>query len=159
MRPNVDHIAAIHEAGHAVIAMMSGMDVKHIVVHHIGARQDEAGHIELVDCSGERDADVPRFLIFNLAGAAAERRATGHYSERDRQDLHDAVNLAAFMLDAEPDSPRVTASIQAAQALANAYMHDAVIWAWVQRVADALVTKRRLTGRAIHELRPREAQR
>jgi hypothetical protein len=34
----------------------------------------------------ERDADPTRFLIFQLAGASAEKRACGHYTVRDAGD-------------------------------------------------------------------------
>ena len=156
---NDDHLVAIHEAGHAVIAATSGMDVRQVVLHRAGSRQDERGRCELFEFGAERDADMPRYIRYCLAGAAAEKRATGNYSERDRNDVRQAHTLTYVMLNVESDSPRVKAHFDSEQTIVDALMWDDTIWKWVQRVADALVKKRRLTGRDIHELRPAEARR
>jgi hypothetical protein len=162
MRNNDDYICAIHESAHAVVAAMGGADVKCIVLHQgsvRGARGLERGRCELCDATTERDADMPRFIRYLLAGSAAEKRATGRYSERDRDDVSHAHTLTWAMLDLEPDDARVKAHFNSEQTIVDAWMWDDTIWGWVTRVADALVKKRRLTGRDVHELRPAEARR
>ena len=163
MSNNDDYLVAVHEAGHAVVAVMSGIAVKAVLLHR-GSKQGECGpergRCELFDASAERDADASQFLKYILAGAAAEKRATGKYSERDGYDVDHAVTLARAMLDDwTPDSQRVRAVVQAAQTVTNVCMLDDTIWRWVNRVAKALVTFRRLSGRQVYELRPREARR
>ena len=91
--------------------------------------------MELFDWAGERDADMPRFLVYLLSGAAAEHRKCGQYSERDRDGLEQAQLLAIAMLNVEPDSPRVRATEQGAQAMANAHMCNDVVWQWIERTA------------------------
>jgi hypothetical protein len=162
MPANDDYLVALHESAHAVIAGMAGVDVKSVVLHRgsqRGEREWERGRVELFDATAERDADAPRYIRFLLAGAAAEKRHTGSYSERDRDDVSHARTLTWAMLNAEPDSPRVKAHFDSEQAIVNAWMWDDTIWQWVTRVADALVRRRHLTGRDVHELRPPQARR
>jgi hypothetical protein len=159
MTNSAEYLTALHESAHGVIAQMSGMAVKCIVLHRSGAREDEAGRCELFATSAERDADIPRYLRYCLAGAAAERRHVGKYSERDRDDVSHAYTLTCAMLNVEPDSPRAKTHFNSEQAIVDAWMWDENVWRWVTSVANALVKKRRLTGRDIHELRPAEARR
>lgn len=151
---NDDDLVALHEAAHGVVAQMSGMDVRAITLHRADARQDERGRCELWNYADERDADATRFLIFLLAGASAEKRATGKYTPRDANDRHIASLLASVTLNEAPDSPRVRTMLTNAQLIANARIADETTWGWIQRVAAQLVRRRRLTGRDIHELRP-----
>jgi ATP-dependent Zn protease len=149
----VDALVAIHESAHAVVACMSGLaDVHQVVIHARGA-QDEAGRVELHGFALARDRDMPGFLVFLLAGAAAEYKQTGHYSERDGDDVQQATLLASAMHECDVSDPRVGAAVRAAQALANAHMRNEATWAWIERVAKALVNKRRLTGRDVQRLR------
>lgn len=149
-----DPLVAIHEAGHACLGAMSGMDVRTVILHRPGARQEEAGRVELHDMAAERDADPTRFLIFLLAGAAAEKRACGRYTPRDAHDRHIAALFAAVTLNEEPDSARVRSMLEAVQLVANARIADDATWHWIERVAKQLVRRRRLTGRDVAELRP-----
>jgi hypothetical protein len=159
MTVNDEYVTALHEAAHGVVGQMSGMDVRRIVLHRAGAAQDEAGRCELFDLAAERDADMPRFIRYCLAGSAAEKRHAGKYSERDVNDVKQAHTLTWAMLNAEPDSPRVKAHFDSEQAIVDAWMWDENVWRWVTSVADTLVKKRFLTGRDIYELRPAEARR
>ena len=153
MTPAVDPIVALHESAHACIGVMYGFDVKCAVLHAIGARHDEAGRVELHNWNAERDADPNRFLVYVLSGGAAERRATGHYSPRDAADREYATTMCAVYLNQDKTSEAVRKELDLADTLARAMMLNDDLWAWVQRVAKALIRKRRLTGRQIHELR------
>jgi hypothetical protein len=153
MSSAVDYLAALHEAGHATVACMFGFDVKVAVLHAVGASQSEAGRVELRDHVFEIDDDPTRYLTYLLSGAAAEKRQTGSYSKRDASDLAQALTAAAVVLNVDRDSPRAVTAVRDAQALANALMLNNALWEWVQRVAAALIQRRRLTGRQIAELR------
>jgi len=67
-------ICAYHEAGHAVSAVVSGMDLRAVVVH---AHSDHGigGYCELRDHDDERDTDAFRFVVYCYSASAAERRA------------------------------------------------------------------------------------
>ena len=154
-----EYIVSVHESGHAVAAAVAGMEIREVVLHRAGSHQDEAGRCELRDIISECDADLSRFLIYVFSGAAAERRAFGHSSVRDAGDREYARKLARLALEeVDPASPRVAELLQNAELIADARMNDRVVWKWVERVADALRKRRRLSHRDIHELRPREAQ-
>ena len=153
MATDVDYITAVHEAGHALVGACYGYDVKCAVVHVTNSRQDEGGRVELHDWNGERDANPNRFLVYVLAGAAAERHATGHYSSRDAADREYAATLCAVYLNADITSDAVRKEMDIADTLARAMMHDDDLWRWIERVSKALTKRRRLTGRDIHELR------
>jgi len=150
-----EHILSIHEAGHGCYAAMSAMDVRAVVLHQPGSRQDEGGRCELHDMPGEQDNNPARFLTFLLAGGSAEYRAVGRRSARDASDREHATTLCALaILQQEPTSPAVLEMMRTAQALADAAMRNEDLWRWIERVARELVKKRRLTGRDIYELRP-----
>jgi ATP-dependent Zn protease len=147
-----EHLTALHESAHAVIAVMTGMDVSCVVLHAAGSSQTEAGRCELHDWAAERDADVERFLAFMLAGRGAEYRAVGRHGERGAGDWKQAVALAAVALKTESESPHVAELLAVAQVHIDAVMADAAVWGWIQRTARALVTRRRLSGRDVQLL-------
>ena len=154
-----EYVVSVHEAGHAVVAAVAGMEIREVVLHRAGSHQNEAGHCELRDVISECDADLSRFLIYVFSGASAERHAFGHSSVRDAGDREYARKVATLALeDPDPASARVTELLQSAELIADARMNNAVIWKWVERVADALRKRRRLTHRDVHELRPAEAR-
>jgi hypothetical protein len=87
-----------------------------------------------------------------LAGAAAERRQTGHTSPRDEADREEAWTMCSvYLKDATPETIRT--EMAAAEAIALAAMHNEDLWAWIQRTANALARRRRLSGRDVAELR------
>ena len=146
-------LTALHESAHAVIATLTGMDVKRCVLHAPGSRRDEDGHTALYDWAEERDCDIERHLTFVLAGRAAEYKAVGRYSERGDGDWEQATAYAACVLNAAPESPRVAEFLRIAQLHAETYMHDAAIWGWIERVSRQLLKRRTLGCRDIQLLR------
>jgi hypothetical protein len=153
MTSNDDDLVSLHEAAHAVVGQAAGMDVKELTLHR-GSRLGERGSCSLWNYGAERDRDPVRFLVFLLAGASAEQKACGHYTPRDAGDREQAINFAAAVLEEEPSSPRVRAMVERAQRIADTRLENDVIWEWVQRVAQRLVKRRRLSGRDIFELGP-----
>ena len=158
---SIDPIAAIHEGGHAVVAACAGYDIREVVLHPIGSRPDEAGHCLLQsDWEAELRADPIGFLVYLFSGGSAEKRGCGSTSARGAQDVETAAFIAAEIIHdgADANSARVQGTLRAAAAIADSRMAIPGTWRAVQRVADALRRRRRLTGRDV-QLLLREAQR
>ena len=87
-----------------------------------------------------------------MAGRAAEYRAVGRYSERGEADWEQAAMFVAVLFNTKPTSPRVTELLNISQTHVNTYMHDRVVWDWIERCARALLKQRTLTGYDVRQL-------
>jgi hypothetical protein len=149
----------LHEAAHAVIACCAGFDIREVVLHPTETRAAEGGRCVLWDQTAEFYRDPFGFLVYACSGSSAEQRLYGHTSARNARDVEIATAAAVVIHDgADANSARVQGALRAAAAIADARMQTGAIWESVQRVADALRRRRRLTGRDV-QLLLREAQR
>ncbi len=154
-----DHVTAIHESAHSVVACVFGFVVGLVQLHQPGARPNEAGRCELASWRQDLNEDPARVLVFVLSGAAGEKRLTGRTSPRDGFDRELAAGIASTILELEDTRhPRVRALVASAEAQARALMCDEIVWRAVERCATALQRSGVLSGRAVQVIL-REAKR
>jgi hypothetical protein len=92
-------------------------------------------------------------LVYACSGSSAEQRLCGHTSARNARDVEIATAAAVVFHDgADAHSAKVRGTLCAAQAIADSRMLMPGTWRAVQRVADALRRRRRLTGRDVQLL-------
>jgi hypothetical protein len=145
-----DRTTAFHEAGHATFASMRGYDIRRVLLQpHRDLGPDEGGRCEVADAAAEIDAYPADFLIYLLAGAAAERRLVGRTSDRADFDVRQAREVAASALQQDPASEAVSSIVASATALAHAKMCDDRIWKWVDVTARRLLKRGVLTHRDV----------
>lgn len=143
---------AYHEAGHAIAALRSGFVVRSVDVVYDGTRFGACNY----DCEGAK-IDVRALCL--LAGGAAERRYTG---SRHAYDAGDIDKLGALFKKTllDPDIPYANrrAGVDAErQRLVNEWYANAETfvereWKWINRVADALMKRQRLSGDELKQL-------
>lgn len=171
-----DHLMpAIHESGHAIVALVLRQPLIGIVLPAVGTSRPPslpaglallgAGAVETMPHLEELDQDRadapvgtvpvgadPRcHLIVLAAGAAAETRAGYRPSESDYSDAVAAEHLAALALRAKPYQRPVRLLLRRCQIEAAMIVDRR--WGWITRTAQALEIKRRLTTAEILELK------
>ena len=89
------HLTAVHEAGHAVTAVLRGIPFVQATVHGVGAT---AGFVEHLGMQGFSTADgLARMIDMSLAGRAAEE-LLAEPSDGVQSDFEHATHLAANMI-------------------------------------------------------------
>jgi hypothetical protein len=129
---------------------MRGWGLKECVLHRVGARRDEQGHVALHHRLEEIAEDPLGYATYLLIAAAAERRKTGAVSARCSADYELARHVCTITVRDPALIDRTMASVEA---IAYATVQDERFWRWVEKVSRALVRRRRLTGRDVAELR------
>ena len=147
-------LTAYHEAGHAVMAQLCGQQITEVEI--IGD-DDHAGSVRslrfLEEEPSEHDPAIPtapveRRLLCIVAGMVAESLAGGRTDwDEGFEDLDTAVRLAMQVVgDCERVLPYLEVAREHAERLLRAN------WVAVERLADVLVDKRRLSGEEVRKL-------
>lgn len=144
---------AIHEAGHAVVAHRLGERVIRMLVH-----ESYAATVIRPPPAGARRARIERMATACLAGHVALARYQGAPSLTfvPSGELLDDVTAAAELVGRIHGitKPEVTEVLQDLGERAGKLLADRETWALVERLADELVTKRRLTAREVAAIVP-----
>jgi hypothetical protein len=159
--PALDCATAIHEAGHAVIALRHRLPIKYVTLR--SRTPDSAAHVRFQDYTVVLTTWVD--MVLSAAGPLAEDIATGcrdrlYVTEGALADFEDFRESArytrtALRRGARPDrdrglSPRSTVRQIAAAAWADTYRLVVADYGAILAVADALLDSRRaLTGTEI----------
>jgi hypothetical protein len=143
---------AVHEAGHAVAAVLFRHGLRRATVE---PGEDSLGHIltnrlprsvrralELEWPTAAQRRRVDGFLTMLLAGPAAERRLAGRWNHVGAgQDYADAADVA---MRASQDEADMNSQIEAAVGRSIAFADDH--WPAIEAVAEALAMRGTLTG-------------
>jgi hypothetical protein len=138
----VNRNTAIHEAGHAVVALMVGRAVKHA---SIVPNEDHIGHVQYSDRAKRNPStdNVLGYMTSALAGVAAERRA-GHRPRRWTWQGDWQIAMTGASELSGGDSEQAALFYRIAQRRAR-LMVD-LRWLAIVQVADLLESQRFVTG-------------
>jgi hypothetical protein len=139
-----DELLAHHEAGHAVAALALGIGVVCVSIN--GTRDHAActriNPADAATCDANAGS-IARHTMMKIAGPAAEAMYTG--CAPDGGEWSTDITTAG-MLCAGMSSQELQALVDAAFDMVDAYWDDIV------RVADALMTKRALSGSDVRDV-------
>jgi hypothetical protein len=143
---------AFHESGHAVAAVRHGLPLESVDVVYTPDRFGAA------DYKHEHAPLEVRALCL-LAAGAAERRYTGSRRAHDAGDVH-ALRVLFQGSALDPDRPyaeRPSGADAERQRIVDAWYGKAEAfvereWMWIERVAQALQRRERLTGDEVNKL-------
>lgn len=160
---------AVHEAGHAVVAVLEGFEVRHVMARRL-ASSDTGGYCWTGSAVSASDADeamrqpkpaatlsaMGRPLVASLqyvvAGYLAERRHTGRSTDGGSSDRRDARALLGEALGLTADDGVVGRVLtQVIEPLTSEAVE--AHWPWIERVAHALLWHTRITGDDVRRLR------
>lgn len=144
---------AIHEAGHAVMATLLGRSIQKVT---IAPGRMQSGDVRLGICEmkkgrvkASKDAVEDDVLIL-LAGMVAEARFTGQYChEGAAQDLRAVKRLLENRAGSEQQLQRLQRRMLAKT---EHLLHDEANARAVQRVANELLQRTTISGRAVRHL-------
>ncbi len=152
---------AIHEAAHATIARVLGLNVKRAAARPGDARVVTKYRVNVPKAQWAQT--VSKLLLVDLAGCSAERRATGKFPDGKawQADRRNAISRALRLVvldehqlddDELNDSHRdeAEAIVAALRPTAAALVEEP--WAQIERVAAALADRRILTGSDVDAL-------
>jgi ATP-dependent Zn protease len=152
--PTVDadllNAVAHHEAAHAVVNRLRGIDVEAVEVSDALTKTSIVGLGDLEMNPPSRDEYRRRaepFLVGQLAGGIAERRYTGADTDSGSDDLQNALLLA---IDICPEELGYQAYLE--EMYARAVEAVDVNWEAIQRVAGRLVEAGRIDGPELDRL-------
>jgi hypothetical protein len=165
-----DYFVAIHEAGHGVVAVLSGVAVNLLAivdepdtaVDGFASACDDYAAVLASFASREFEPPIPPtrnglgLLAVKLAGGIAEAKARGTvYCPGMSGSWHDrftAEHVAGRLLH----QPAVSAWVRGVLATIEGHTTALVStnWNWIESVARELVGKRRLSGDEVRALRP-----
>jgi hypothetical protein len=132
------------------------MTVRQVRVHEPFSHPEHAGMCHVHDHVAEIDERPFAYLVYLLAGAAADWKVSGRNNSGDAEDRKQAMIVASISLEVERECPRVIERVQTAELVARALVQDDTNWKWIERVARVLMKKRTLSGREIFNLKPKE---
>jgi hypothetical protein len=160
---------AVHEAARAVVAVLEGFEVRHVMARRL-AGSDTGGYCWTGSAVSASDADAAmrqpkpaatlsamgRPLVASLqyvvAGYLAERRHTGRSTDGGSSDRRDARALLGEALGLTADDAVVGRVLtQVIEPLTSEAVEKH--WAWIERVAHALLWHTRITGDDVRRLR------
>ncbi len=154
-RDRIDEPArARHEAAHAVVAHSLGHTILSADIRHAG---DRGGRVESVPPLPSRGAgpDLWDALTITVAGNVLDL-AEGRHNISSRDDIRTAEIIAAAMISTghapDPDAPLRTIARAADAARARANWILITHKNRVNALAAALIERRALTGRQVHDL-------
>lgn len=147
-------LTAYHEAGHAVMAQLCGQRITEVEI--IGDAE-HSGSVRSLRIHEEQESDVDpsiptapteRLLLCLVAGMVAEAMVSGHRSwDEGCKDLDTAVRLAMQVVG---DCERVLPFLELAREHTESLLR--INWPAVERLADALMERRRMTGEEVRRL-------
>ena len=166
--PNDVSFIAFHEAGHAVSAIVLGMDLKSVDIKvralpngMTSVGFTDSGRVAVEDITGKGVDVVMPHLVHSMAGPFAEASINERASEFSGHhgDVEDAKRLAAFSLcefvETEEGMQITIEELKKNETQLNSLIHSAVQsaiqlveanWRAIVRVADLLVERKELTG-------------
>lgn len=145
---------ARHEAAHAVVAHSLGHTILSADIHHAG---DRSGRVESVPPLPSRGAgpDLWDALTITVAGNVLDL-AEGRHHAGSRDDIQLAEATAAALISTghapDPDAPPRTIARATDTARARANWILIAHKGQIDALAAALIERRALTGRQVHEL-------
>ena len=151
---------ARHEAAHAVVARALGHTVTCADIRHAG---DRGGRVESVPPLPSRGAgpDLWDALTITVAGNVLDL-AEGRHNISSRDDIRAAETIAAAMISTghapDPDAPPRTIARATDDARARANWILITHKNQVNALAAALIERRALTGRQVHDLLQRQPE-
>jgi ATP-dependent Zn protease len=148
MPHTAEEITAIHEAGHAVVALALGRAVQRVSIlpdeTRLGACEIRKGTVK------PSDDDVETAILIFLGGLAAEARLTGVYGWAGAsQDLRE---VQAMCLARAGNEKRAEKLIRRMISKAEHVLDQPGVWAATQRIAAELLSRTTISGRAARHL-------
>jgi hypothetical protein len=149
---------AYHEAGHAVLTLRCGRKLESV---WIGDSADDGGNSQhydplwhksdatgVLEIAGDDMAMALAGLHIALAGVYAQRKFTGNaHIPMAKSDKHDVENFFVHSSLSDADIRQATR-----EAKANTKSLVAHYWSDIERVAAALLERRKLSGDEVREL-------
>lgn len=143
-----ERATAFHEAGHAVLAITLGRPVEKVTIERNSLR---LGQVHMSKRRGQpiKDAVEVQALIL-LAGVVAEARIVGRYNwPGAQQDMVGVRQLARYRGATEKQVER----LQHRWLDKTEHLLDAPdTWLAIERVAEELIAKKSLSGRAVQHI-------
>jgi hypothetical protein len=147
-----DRIASFHEAGHAIAAWAQGVSVYHVSIMH----EDGAGGQTALCQEPNLLHSVPsmeRMARISLAGPIVQRRAClDREIDQRRAGVDMIVVRALFFTITGGNIGGFTDFIARLSAETEVLVFAPMNWARVLAVADALMKRRKLTGRELGDV-------
>lgn len=143
-----ERATAFHEAGHAVLAITLGRPVEKVTIERNSLR---LGQVQMSKRRGQpiKDALEAQALIL-LAGVVAEARIVGRYNwPGAQQDMIGVRQLARYRGATDKQVERLQ---QRWLDKTEHLVDDPDTWLAIERVAEELVTKKSLSGRAVQHI-------
>lgn len=139
---------AFHEAGHAVVALALGRVVGKVTIE---PKQMKLGQCEIKKGRfGPRHDHLETEMLVLLAGPAAEARHVGRYDwAAASQDLKDLRGLARHRAPNDRQAARLERRMLDK---VESLLDDVALWETVCMIANALVEKTEISGRAARHL-------
>lgn len=143
-----ERATAFHEAGHAVIAITLGRPVEKVTIERNSMR---LGQVQMSKRRGQpiKDTLEAQALIL-LAGVVAEARIVGRYNwPGAQQDMIGVRQLARYRGATDKQVERLQ---QRWLDKTEHLVDDPDTWLAIERVAEELVAKKLLSGRAVQHI-------
>jgi ATP-dependent Zn protease len=144
-------VVAFHEAGHAVAAYVLRRRINLVTI--VGG-DGHNGRVSLTELAPRHLKRRERDVVIGLAGVPAERRLLGGKHdprgfENDRLGVLKTLRDTAMRRGEDPElllESRVQAALKEAKSIVNEH------WPAVESLADELLRRRTLSGRAVRKL-------
>ena len=162
---------AVHEAAHAIVALLHGLPVRRAVLIETGGGfvtlLDPLVELEAVELTTARLAaddvtqrpvrvprawDVPAVVVMLLAGEAASARVLGRHTDGGWVDRYEAEHVLGQALHRPPWGAEVQCLIAGVMRAAEATVRHQ--WRWIEATAAALLERRVLSVDEVRALKP-----
>jgi hypothetical protein len=148
---------AYHEAGHAAVAVMLGLQLERVELtpdHPVHAgrcleKVDDPNALSLAVELGEEAVIRPQIMIL-LAGRAAQQKGEfDHVPGGDQHDLETALRIATLMVGPENDAESLLAELLIET---RTLLDSPPVWAGVEALAGELLLKGSVEGNKAHRI-------
>lgn len=146
--------AAYHEAGHAVMCWQAKLEIKSITISHDDPFAGQVMHHNPfrgamlgITHPDRARLNVERIVMVCLAGPLAQKKYALADTRDDQGGALDFDTAADVALRFYGSKTTAAAYLKFAEAWVKQKLDDPAIWTAVERLADALVRQRRLSGR------------
>ena len=149
MPPSEQRIhTAYHEAGHAVLAIITGRNINKVSIKPGG---NKLGVCKIAKGRKKANSDVLEAeLLILLAGMAAEGRKSGNYNIHGAtQDLHQAEKLALMRAGNPKQASKV---LKRALDKVHNHFNQSPNWSATKSIANALLENESISGREAEHL-------
>ena len=148
---------AYHEAGHAVAAWHQRIRINSLSIaeddiskgrlsheyHFTGIRPD-------LDMSPRAQRRIENMAMVCFAGPHAQRKAfpRSWRNHHGRSDFHQATDLLSYV---DPDPETLEIYVKLVDARAQKFVAGPSVWMLIDRLANDLLERRKMTGREVRE--------